>query len=229
MAIMKRLASPRFWPIQRKVKKFVVTPRAGPYAKSDCLPLGVIVRDVLKCAENMKEVKAILNRGLVKVDGRVRRDYRFPVGLMDVVFIGDEGFRMVSSKRGLMLKELQNAEAGIKLLKVTNKRHLRGRKIQINFHDGRNFLVQKDEYKTGDVIVFDLNENKIRNSFRYKRGALVLITGGRNKGTLGEIEEIVNARGLRANKVVVKAGGRKIEIDKRYIFVVGQDRPAISL
>ncbi len=229
MAVIKRLAAPRFWPIERKTKKFVVAPRPGPHPKEHCLPLGVVLRDMQRYAGNIKEVKELLKKSIVKVDGKVRRDYKFPVGLMDVVTVGDNNLRVVSSRKGLSLKEISGSEAGVKLLKILNKKHVRGRRVQLNFHDGRNIIVTKDEFKTGDVVVFDLGECKIKSSFRYKRGSMALITGGKNRGSLGEIEEIINARGLRANKAILKSGGRKIEIDKNYIFVIGQDKPAIDI
>ncbi|MFC2143717.1 30S ribosomal protein S4e, partial [Candidatus Aenigmatarchaeota archaeon] len=37
---LKRLAAPRFWPIERKNKKYIISPKPGPFAKEDSIPLG---------------------------------------------------------------------------------------------------------------------------------------------------------------------------------------------
>jgi small subunit ribosomal protein S4e len=60
----------------------------------------------------------------VKVDGKVRRDRGFPVGVMDVVSIvkTGENFRVLYDVKGrFVLKSLKDEEAKFKLLKVTRK------------------------------------------------------------------------------------------------------------
>lgn len=60
----------------------------------------------------------------VKVDGKVRRDRGFPVGVMDVVSIEKTGekFRILYDVKGrFVLKALKEGEANYKLLKVTKK------------------------------------------------------------------------------------------------------------
>ncbi|MEM4788723.1 MAG: S4 domain-containing protein, partial [Ignisphaera sp.] len=84
---LKRLAAPAFWPILRKEYKWITKPSPGPHLLERCIPLLVLIRDVLKLAENAREAKKIIFDGEVLIDGRVRRDFKFPVGLMDVVSI----------------------------------------------------------------------------------------------------------------------------------------------
>ena len=67
MSKLKRHAAPKFWPIERKTKKYSVNPSPGPHSKEKCMPLGVILRDVMKAADNMKEAREILLNGFVKV------------------------------------------------------------------------------------------------------------------------------------------------------------------
>src|SRR3989338_7859124 len=160
MSKLKRLPSPKWWPIERKTKKYVISPKPGPHSSEKCIPLGLIIRDVLKHAETLKEVKTILNDNKVKVDGKIIRDYRFPVGLMDVVAVGDENYRILINKKGLYLKNISESESKIKLLVIKNKTALKKGKIQINFHDGTNKLVAGDDklskIKTGDSVLIDI-------------------------------------------------------------------------
>lgn len=226
---LKRLAAPKFWPIKRKSGKFIITPIPGPHKNESNIPIGILLRDVLKYASDLKEVKEMLNKKSVKIDGKVIKNYRFPVGLMDIIEIGDEAFRAIPSMRGLGLRGVEKDESGIKLLKIINKKHLRGGKIQLNCHDGRNILVDKDVCKTGDVLIYDLNKGVIKDILKYKRGSIALVTGGRNTGDVGEIEETIIARGSQANKVIMKIGGVRVETKNEYVFVLGNEKPVVKI
>jgi small subunit ribosomal protein S4e len=62
--------------------------------------------------------------GLIKVDGRVRRNHRYPLGQMDVVTIEktNEFFRMLLDVKGRFVPHRIDAkEAGFKLSKVVKK------------------------------------------------------------------------------------------------------------
>ena len=76
MAWLKRLAAPKIYPIERKVKKFIVSPR-GPHPKEYSIPLLVIVRDILKLADVAKEARHAIKHGDVMVDGRPVIDQYF--------------------------------------------------------------------------------------------------------------------------------------------------------
>ena len=86
MVRLKRLVAPRWWPIERKTKKFILAPR-GPHTKDFSLPLLVLIRDVLKLSETGKEAKNIIKKGEVLVDGKKRKDPNFGVGLLDLIEI----------------------------------------------------------------------------------------------------------------------------------------------
>ncbi|MEM3973016.1 MAG: S4 domain-containing protein, partial [Ignisphaera sp.] len=89
---LKRLAAPWFWPILRKEYKWVVKPSPGPHPIDRSLPLLVVIRDVLGLAETAREAKRIIFDGKVYIDGVVRKDYKFPVGVMDTISIPDIDF-----------------------------------------------------------------------------------------------------------------------------------------
>lgn len=70
--------------------------------------------------ESMKIVKD--KEGLIKVDGKVRRDHRFPLGTMDVVTIEktNEHFRILLDTKGRFLPHrIDSKEGAFKLCKVT--------------------------------------------------------------------------------------------------------------
>ena len=90
---LKRLAMPRSWPLPRKTTIWVTRPSPGGHSLERCMPVNLIVRDVLGRAQSAREVRFIVHNELIKVDGRVCKDTRRGVGLMDVLSLGDEHFR----------------------------------------------------------------------------------------------------------------------------------------
>ena len=228
MVSVRRISAPALWRISRKTGgRYSFSPRAGPHAKDKCMTLGHCLRDVLHVVANAREARWLANSRVVKVDGRVRNDISFPLGLMDVLTIKDSSWRVLPGKRGFELKSITNSESSTKLLKVVNKTHVKG-KTQINFHDGRNMLVDKDIYKTSDVLVYDFSQKAVKNVIQFKRGTLVLIAEGKNRGKLGRVEDIRIIRGAQPNRVIVKAEKETIETLKDFAFAVGQDKPVIS-
>ena len=91
------LNAPKNWPIERKKQIWLTRPNPGPHPLNRCLPLSILLRNVLKYARTMREVKTILNEGGILIDSKVRKDYKFPVGLMDVVEVKktNEFFRLI--------------------------------------------------------------------------------------------------------------------------------------
>lgn len=226
--MLKRTVAPN-WPIERKTKKYVVSPAPGPHGKMNCIPLGVILRDILKCASTLKEAKEILNRGIVKVDGRTRKEANFPAGLMDVLSIQDESYRLLPSASGLYLKPVEGNESMVKLSKINNKIVVRQNKIQLNFFDGKNMIVASNDYKTGDTAVVDLSTNSIKETLKMKKGSTALITGGRNMGRIGRIEDIIVTKNPQPTQVIVNVSGKAVSVPKNYVFVVGNEKPVIAL
>src|SRR3989338_3116438 len=163
--ITKRYNMPKFWPLRKKAKAFAISPMPGPHPKNKCIPLGIIIRDILGYAETMKEAVYLLNQGIVKVDGIVRKDPAFPSGIMDIVSVGDESYRIIPSSRGLSLSRTGDKT---KLLMIRNKSCVSGR-IQLNMHDGKNILTDNADLKTGDVLAIDVESRQIKNTLRMKK------------------------------------------------------------
>ena len=117
---LKRLAAPEFWPIPKKKYTWTFAPSPGPHKKEECIPLAIIVRDILGLAETGKEAKRIIKAREILVDGRVRTDHKYPVGLLDVISIPkiNKHYRVVPFKNGLKLIEIDESEAKKKILKT---------------------------------------------------------------------------------------------------------------
>ncbi len=234
----KRLTAPRVLKIPKRVSRFIVKPSPGPHPADRSIPLLVLIRDVLGYARNAREAKRIIKAGKVLVDGRVRKDHKYPVGLMDVLSIPEaEVHRLVvMDRRGrLVLREIEAEQAGSKLCRIENKTIVKGGHVQLNLHDGRNVLVrvknpekpEEDVYTTGDSLLIDLGSGEIKAHLRYSSGSLAYITGGRHRGELARIEEIRKVRGCQPNVVVLSRDSERFETIEDYVFVVGEQEPVL--
>lgn len=227
---LKRLLAPKFWRVPKKKSKWVVSPRPGAHKKFESIPLIIVLRDILKIAENASEAKNIVKNKEILVDGKVAKHSRSSVGLMDVISIPKikKYFRVVPTAKDLELLEIPEKEAKIKICRIRNKKILDKGKIQINLHDGKNLIVDKDVFKTGDSIVLEFPK-KIFEHIEMDLGTLVLITKGKNAGKIGKIKKFITVKGREPNKLVVEIANKDSEIIRDYAFSVGKDKPVIKV
>jgi small subunit ribosomal protein S4e len=225
----KRITVPRSWPIQRKTNKWVAKANPGPHSSQESLPLLVVIRDLLKLVDNAREAKRILHEGAVLVDGKARRDYKFPVGLFDVVSIPLLGqqYRMLHDRKGRFHLSLLEAGEARKLARIDNKTVLKGGKIQLNLNDGHNILTE-GEFKTGDSLVLKIPEKEIIERIEFKEGNLAMIVGGTHAGQIGRVKEIHVVKSSRPNKVII-SGEEEFETIEDYVFMIGTEKSAIKL
>ena len=229
---LKRYKAPKTWPIHPKEETWTVKPSAGPHAIEDCLSLMVVVRDILKIADNSREAKRIINSGDIVINGRSKKDYKFPVGFMDIITIPktNETYRvLLDNKRRLTLKPITNEETDVKLSKIVNKTTIKGGQTQLNLHDGRNLLTEED-YKVGDVLSLKIPEQEVQNVYKLEEGATVLVTGGKHTGEIGKISEIIINQSSNPNTVIIENSRKENFLTlKDYAFVIGENEPSIEL
>ncbi len=238
-AHLKREMAPRFWPIHRKEFSWVAKPRPGPHPISQCIPLIVIVREMLGFAKTAREAKMIISQGKILVDGEVRRDERFPAGLMDVISIPEIGkdYRLIPSGKGLILNPISPDEAKFKLCRVENKRTIVGGETQLNLHDGRNLLIRdkelsKDAYHVLDTLKISLPEQELLEHLKLGKGIQALLVGGANIGKHGAIANIAVQPGRKRGDSIVAIKGKAREVFQttlNHVFVIGDKTPRISL
>jgi small subunit ribosomal protein S4e len=229
---LKRFKAPKMWPIHKKEEKWTTKSSAGPHALDKSLPLVMVLRDILGVADNAREAKIILNNGDVLVDGTPRKDHRFPVGFMDVISIPkiNKYYRLIPDYKGrLVLHEIEEKDSTFKLVSIENKTTIKGGKTQLNLHDGRNVIIDEDDYKTSDVLLLNIPEQKISDSIKFEVGSLALITGGKHTGELGKIDEINITKSSKSNTVLIETEEGSFLTLAKYVFVVGTDKPVISL
>ena len=225
---LKSLAAPGYYPIAKRERVWVVKPSPGPHAIDEGIPLLLIVRDVLKLATTAREAKRIISMKKILVDGKPRYDYKFQVGLMDVISIPEisVNYRMVPDPhRFLRLIEIPQSESGMKLVKVIGKRTIRGGRIQLTSHDGRNFLLDGRDVKPGDSLLIEIPSQRVMDHLRFDIGSSVLVTKGRMAGRIGRVEgigAIIEMRDLENPELSYRGV-------KENLMVVGKEKPLLKL
>lgn len=225
---MKRYATPRSWTIPRKEVVWAVRPVPGPHKLEQSIPLMVALRDMLHIGQTSAEVRKVLGRREVLIDGKPRVSYKHPIGLMDVISIPKvkQHYRVMLNPRGkIALRKVEENESRWKLVRIMNKTKVRGSRVQLNLHDGRNIIVDKDDFRTGDVLKISLPDQKIISKLAFKEDSLAMLTGGAHIGTICKIKKIERTRNPMPNIVEFHEGFNTI-VD--YVFVVGADTSEIE-
>jgi small subunit ribosomal protein S4e len=239
-ARLKRKPAPAFWPIHRKELPWIVKPSSGPHSLKKCLPLAMILRDMLGVAQTRKEGKLILDQGKVLVDGKIRKQDDLPVGLMDIISIPDmdKYYRVMPSHKGLVLNPISKEESNIKLVRVEDKTTVHNG-VQIALHDGSNILVKvvdpknpsEVSYETFDVLKITYPEKQIVQTLKTKEGNIAIITGGKNIGKQGkivEIEKTVAKKRHQALVLIEDSKGTRYQTILDFIFSIGETEPLIT-
>ena len=225
----KGVTVPRSWPIARKTHKWVAKSSPGPHSSEASMPLLMVVRDMLKLADNAREVKRILYEGKVLVDGKAVRHPRLPIGIFDVISIPllDSQYRMLKDARGMFYLSLLEPGKVRKLARIENKTALKAKKQQINLSDGSNLLAEGD-FKTGDSLVLSIPDRNIEDRIELKVGNLAMIVGGKHTGQIGKVKDIKVVKSSRPNRVMI-SGDSEFETIIDYVYMIGQDQPVIKL
>ena len=204
---LKRLAMPRSWPLPRKTTIWVTRPSPGGHSLERCMPVNLVIRDVLGRAQSAREVRFIVHNELVKVDGRVCKDTRRGVGLMDVLSNGRLRYVKISAE-----------EAAWKIVRIEGKTTIKGGKTQINLHDGRNMLVDDaKEYSTGDSIKISLPDQNVLEHIAFTEGVRCYLIGGTHVGEMASMKERIVKRSSMPNEVAFDEFGTT-EVN---VFAVG--------
>jgi small subunit ribosomal protein S4e len=228
---LKRLAAPRVLRLHRKERALTIRAAPGPHPLELAIPIGLVVRDYLSLCDTYKEARKIVSNGDILVDGVKRKNIKFPCGLMDVISIPKmrKNVRILFDRNGkLTLVPISESDAEWKLCRIQNKTIVKGKKVQLNLHDGKNKLVEKDEYKTGDVLKISFKENNIDDVYRFDKGTVSMIIGGTHIGEIASIEEIQVVASSKPNLAKMK-GEKEFSTIAEHVFPIGKTKPAIAL
>ena len=80
---LKRIHAPKSWMLSKVGGIWAMKPSQGPHKLRECIPLSLLLKTKLKLALNAKEAKLIAQarEGNISIDGKVRTDHKYPVGM----------------------------------------------------------------------------------------------------------------------------------------------------
>jgi len=179
----------------------------------------------LKYALSGRESEIICKQRLVKVDGKVRTDKNFPAGFQDVVSIPqtNENFRVLYDVKGrFVLHPVSSKESGFKLAKVIAKGAGTQNIAFVRTHDGRQIRFADPAIHVNDSVKIDLATGKIASVVKFEVGNLCMITGGKNRGRVGQISQREVHEGSFEIIHVTDTAGQKFTTRVSNVFIIGQ-------
>lgn len=200
MSHLKRQEMPKSWPIKRKGTAYVVRPQFGLRTG---IPLLIILRDILKVARNRKEVKRAIHEKRVLINSKLSRDEQENLQLFDKICLvhSKKCYNITLSEKGkFALEEIKENGTNEKVAKIINKKILKGKKIQLNLSDGRNFISDA-KCRINDSVIVDFKNKKIKKFLPLEKGANIFITDGKHAGSKGNLMELNTEKKMAEVKI----------------------------
>jgi len=212
---------PRSWPLPRKTNIWVQKPNPCGHSIENCMPMTLILRDVLEVAHTKRESKRILHARQIMVDGKIETDSGRGVGLMDVLTIGEDNYRCILDTNGkLRYRPITKKSAATKICRVTGKTSVKGGTTQLHLHDGRNILLDSaSEYKTGDSLILSIPDQEIKSHLPMKAGSLAYLVGGSHIGETAIVRDSAIKRSSKPNETSFDNFGTVSD----YVFIIGKE------
>uniref|UniRef100_A0A1I7YM58 40S ribosomal protein S4 n=1 Tax=Steinernema glaseri TaxID=37863 RepID=A0A1I7YM58_9BILA len=222
---LKRLHAPKHWMLDKLGGVFAPRSTSGPHKLRESLPLILFLRNRLKYALTYTEARKICMQRLIKVDGKVRTEMRFPAGFMDVISIEktNETFRLLYDVKGrFTVHRITKEEGQFKLCKVNKVSVARKGVPFITTHDARTIRYPDPHVRADDTVVVDIETGKITDYVKFDAGNLCMITGGRNMGRVGIIGHRERHPGSFDIVHVKDAAGNTFATRLTNVFVIGK-------
>lgn len=231
----KRIRAPKSWLMDKMGGVFAVRPSEGPHALRESIPLQVVLRDKLHFARTGREVDVILHQkeGLVHIDKKIRRNPKYPVGLMDVIDLPKVGasYRVLYDVKGrFVFTKIKKQEAAFKLCKIEKKQVGANGIAYLVTHDGRTLRFVDKDIHINDTIKYNLEKNEVVEKYAMAVNNLAFVMNGSNRGRIGVINHIAHFDGNHDLVTLKDAKGHIFTTRISYVFVIGNgNTPAITV
>lgn len=224
---LKRLNTPKGWLLDKLSGVWAPRPSPGPHKLRQCIPLILVLRNRLKYALTGREVQLIVMNRKVNIDSKCRTDKNYPCGFMDVLSVPDteENFRILYDTKGrFSCSPINEKEAGYKLCKVV-KKFLGPKGIPyIVTHDGRTMSYPDPDISINDTVRWDFEQSAITGFIKFTQGKKCMVTGGRNRGRIGDITHIEKHPGSFDIIHIKDVRGSTYLTRKTNVFIIGDEK-----
>jgi small subunit ribosomal protein S4e len=217
---MKSLNAPKFFGVHRKENKYVAKPRAGRHTLARAVSLTLLLEKTA-IVKNMDEAKRILSARGVLVNGKVIRDFKYAVGLNDVVEIPIEGkrYRIDINDQGHMSPVAIDKQESSTTYKVLGKYKIGEGKLMLRLHDG-SVIAGSAEINVSDSVQLDKSK-KMVSHLKMGEGSQCRVIDGAHVGAHGTIKELVKGGMNRDRAVIItQKDGSTFQTPVRNIMVI---------
>ncbi len=181
---LKRATSGLHLPLPRKGTKYLARAQSNV---TNGIPVVIAIRDILGLAQTSKEVKQMVNQGLLKINGKPVTDIRQGIRLMNILE-ADQSYMLRVLPTGRY--SLDATKKDTRVCKIVGKKALPKKKMQLNLHDGSN-VVTTHKARVGDSVELDMN-GKLKKVLPMEAKAKALVVGGSKVGQKGTIKEVAD-------------------------------------
>jgi small subunit ribosomal protein S4e len=206
---LTRIESTKKLPITRKGEKYLARPLLST---EDSVSVSLALRNMLKLVKTTKELKQLIHEKALKINGRLVKDYRDSIKLFSVFEAGNKAYRLsILPTKKFILEESHDKK---RLCKVIGKKLISGNKIQINLHDGTNFI-SKDKINTNDTFYLDTS-GKILSHIPFEKAKEVFVMSGTYTGLTGKVQSAKN------KKLTLKFKDKEdaVELDAKHLIAL---------
>jgi len=217
---IKRIAASSYLRINRKSRKFVTKPNPGRHTLEESIALIVFVKEKL-IEGTAREARKIIGSGAIYVNGKLIKDYRFPIGFGDVVYVKPDNayYRIGASRYGsFSFKKIDEKEALSSTFKVVGKYTAKKGVLMLRLHNGSIIKSTKDANVNDSVII---RNGKIEDVLNFKEGAKCIVYKGIHSPETGVIKSIRKGAMLRDATLEIESGKNKFETVVENVMVVG--------
>lgn len=194
-------------PIKRKGSKYLARAISD---NDNSVPVIIALRDMLKLAKTSAEVKSMIHRKLIKLNGSLVSESNASIKLFNILE-ADKSYVLSLSTTGKFFFE-ETKDNKIRLCKITGKTLVKDGKVQYHLHDGSN-VISKDKLAIGDSVYLDMS-GKIVKHKSLDKGSQAFIISGKYTGMSGKVDSLL------ANKVSISFKEGSAELSKTAVAVI---------
>ncbi len=216
---LKALAAPKFLNIHKKETKYVAKAAPGRHSAEKALPLLLVLKQ-LGIAKITKDAKKVIKGKLVSVNGKAVRDYRYPVGINDVISINGVNYAVSINRLGKATYEKLEGNEAEMPFKIVRKYKAKG-KLMLQLHDGKNINADKfADASINDSLVVALPSGEARALLKLEKDAKCFVIDGIHVGVKGIIKEVKKGDMHTPTTVIVEYGNESFETPVNNIMVI---------
>ena len=172
-------------PLPRKGTKYIA--RAINYS-SRSVSVAVALRDMLKLASTMREVKHMVHNKMLMLNGRPVFDAHQPI-LPLSIFHADKSYKLTILPTGRF--SFEETKDTTRSATIIGKVAIGPKKFQYGLYDGAT-IAAPEGMRVGDTVIIDF-KNKITKHIPLEKGRKAFVISGSNVGKHGSIAHVEGA------------------------------------